>query len=272
MKRITLGLCALLVTICCGGVDAAPTGSESNETAAANTEATSAVETAATTTEAAAKKTPATPTRSVIKGMIQFEGKAPVRKAIDMSSEASCHGADEPAALDETVIVNDGGLANVVVSISKGLAKANKGKGTGKVTLRQKGCVYIPHVLAVQEGQSLEILNDDGVVHNVHSYSKRNSPFNQAQPAGAPAIIKEMGRKDKMFPVKCDMHAWMSCQVVVFDHKYFTVSSGKGAFELTDLPAGKYTITAQHETLGSQTAEVTVGETGTQELNFKFKP
>jgi len=271
MKRFTLGLCALLVTICCGGVDAAPNDGGTTETTATTEGAATATGTATEASApagAAAKKEPMAPARASLKGVVKFTGEAPERKVLDMSAEASCHGK---GVLDETVIVNDGGLANVVVSISKGLAKSDKSKGKGKVTLRQEGCTYIPHVLALQEGQSIEIHNDDGVVHNVHSYSKRNPSFNQAQPAGAPPIVKEMGRKDKMFPVKCDMHAWMTCQVVVFDHKFFTVSDAKGGFELGDLPAGKYTISAQHESLGTQTAEVTVGDSGVQELNFTFK-
>ena len=271
MKRFTLGLCALLITICCGGVDAAPNDGGTTDTKATTegaATATVAATEASTTAGAATKKEPAAPSRASLKGVVKFTGEAPERKVLDMSAEASCHGK---GVLDETVIVNDGGLANVVVSISKGLAKSDKSKGEGKVQLRQKGCTYTPHVLTLQEGQSIEIHNDDGVVHNVHSYSKRNAAFNQAQPAGAPAIVKEMGRKDKMFAVKCDMHAWMSCQVVVFDHKFFTVSAANGAFELGDLPAGKYTISAQHESLGTQTAEVTVGDSGVQELNFTFK-
>src|SRR5574341_35413 len=51
-----------------------------------------------------------------------------------------------------------------------------------KVTLDQNGCEYHPHVMAFPAGSTVEILNPDGILHNVHSYSKVNSPFNQAQP------------------------------------------------------------------------------------------
>ncbi|MFT7663889.1 MAG: plastocyanin [Planctomycetota bacterium] len=266
MKRITLGLFALLTTVSCGGVDAAPNSQPA--TVSSDSSASLAMVEAAATE---AVKAPAV--KASIKGMIKFEGAAPEQKVIDMAAEASCHKAGSERAggpiKEEYIVVNDGGLANVVISISKGIK--GKFEGTGSVDLRQEGCQYIPHVLALQAGQSINIINDDGVVHNVHSYSKRNTAFNMAQPAGAPAIVKDMKRKDKMFPVKCDMHAWMNCQVVVFDHPYFTVSGENGAFEMGDLPAGKYTITAEHEKLGSQTAKVTVGDSGSQELNFTFK-
>ena len=80
-----------------------------------------------------------------------------------------------------------------------------------------------------------------------------------------------MGQKDKMFPIKCDMHAWMNCYVSVFDHPMYTVSDDKGNFTLPKLPAGTYTLTAEHETLGKQETEITVADGGSANASFTFK-
>jgi hypothetical protein len=74
-----------------------------------------------------------------------------------------------------------------------------------------------------------------------------------------------------MFPMKCDVHPWMGAWVAVMDHPYFSVSKEDGLFQLNDLPAGQYEIEAWHEKMGSQKAQVTLGENETKEINFTFK-
>jgi polysaccharide lyase family 4-like protein len=69
--------------------------------------------------------------------------------------------------------------------------------------------------------------------------------------------------------IKCDVHGWMSAFVFVHDSKFFDVTKD-GSFEIKDVPAGKYTVTAWHETLGEKTAEVTVPESGDVTAEFSF--
>ncbi len=271
MNRSLIGLGALLALTACGGGDSAPkpqkstTGSTSSSTAETTTTAKS------TDTGGAAKASGSQDWNdsmgtATVSGAIKFEGVAPENKAITMSDvDPKC-----PGGAEETILVSNGGLANVVISVNKGLDGYKFAKGTGAVNLDQKGCQYIPHVLAMQAGQTVSITNSDDTVHNVHSYSKRNQAFNQAQPAGAGAIEKKMSQKDKSFPIKCDMHAWMNCQVVVFDHPFFTVSDENGNFTLPKLPAGTYKLVAEHESLGKQEAEVTVADGGTETVTFSY--
>src|SRR6266581_3633025 len=99
--------------------------------------------------------------------------------ALPVSAMAAYEGGD----------VKDGGTISGTVKF-KGTAPApkkldvskDKEIDTKKVTLDQKECEYHPHVLAFPAGTTVEILNPDGILHNIHSYSKVNSPFNQAQP------------------------------------------------------------------------------------------
>ena len=268
MNRYLIGLGALLAITACGGGDETPPKNDTQTPSAKPADSKPA--------EAKADK-PAPKTDKVdwaasmgtatVSGTVAFEGTAPTPAAIDTSSDAQC----TVAITDETLVVKGGKLANVIISVSKGLDGYKFAKGTGDVALNQHGCRYIPHAIAMQAGQNLKITNEDNTVHNVHSFSKRNQGFNKAQPAGAAPIEAAMTQKDKLFPVKCDMHAWMSCNVAVFDHPFFAVSDADGKFSLPKLPAGEYTLTAEHEVLGKQEATVTVAANGSATTNFSFK-
>jgi len=274
MNRTLIGVCALLTLAACGGGEGAPKPASNN--GGSKPAVTNDTPKADDTKPAAQDPTPSGGKQdwadsmgtATVSGKIAFDGDAPVMPVIDMSSDPKCL---TDGTTEESVVVNDGGLANCIISVTKGLDGYEFGDGSGKVMVDQKGCKYIPHVVAMQAGQTISISNSDDTVHNVHSYSKRNQAFNQAQPAGAAAIEKEMGRKDKMFPVKCDMHSWMNCHVAVFDHPFFTTSDASGNFTLPKLPAGTYTVTAEHETLGKQEVSVTVadGATATAAMTFK---
>jgi len=276
MNRYLIGIGALLALTACGGSDAPPKPAPSNTGGAAGDSGSApAAQNDGPKADGGGAKPAgkqewaASMGTATVAGKISFGEAAPDRATISMDSDPKCK-AQPGKGLDETVVVKDGGLANVIVSVSKGLDGYDFGDGTGSVKIDQKGCQYIPHVIAMQAGQSIEITNSDDTVHNVHSYSKRNQAFNQAQPAGAAAIEKKMGRKDSLFPIKCDMHAWMNCHVAVFDHPFFTVSDDSGNFTLPKLPAGTYTVTAEHESLGKKTAEVTIADGGSESVTIAF--
>lgn len=271
MQRLQLALLPTLLLIGCGGGSEAPA---LKKAAPASTTAPAAAEAGAAAPAVAA---PAADTGMVwdgtqgvseVKGTISFEGTAPERKIIDMGADANCHS---DSATDPSVIVNDGKLQNVFVYVSKVPDGMTYPKGTGSVMLTQKGCMYEPHVLGLQRGQSLSITNGDNVTHNVHSYSKKNKAFNKSQPAGSPALEEDYKRSEDQFAIKCDIHKWMSSYVCVTDYPFFAVSAADGSFNLGKLPAGEYTISADHEVYDGQTAKVTVKEGAPSMVNFTFK-
>ena len=95
-----------------------------------------------------------------IKGTVKFDGKAPRMKPIKMSADPICDGkhTEGPARLEWLLSGPEGELKNVFVYIEKGLeGKAFKAPEKS-VTIDQKGCVYVPHVIGVQVGLKIEIL------------------------------------------------------------------------------------------------------------------
>ena len=69
--------------------------------------------------------------------------------------------------------------------------------------------------------------------------------------------------------VECDLHSWMHAWIVVTPNSYNALTNGSGAFEISNVPPGKYTLNVWHEVLGNKTQKIKVGE-GDTEVNFKF--
>jgi len=206
-----------------------------------------------------------------VAGRITFEGAPPKPGVVRMDADPSCvqPGA---AATDETVIVGDAGaLQNTFVYVKDGLGNLRFPVPSTPIVLDQKGCHYVPHVLGAQVGQSLEIVNSDPTLHNVHAIPKANREFNTGQPLPGMKHTHRFSTREVMVPFKCDVHPWMRAYIGVLDHPYFAVTGADGSFTLKGLPPGTYTIEAWHETLGAQTQTVTIGERESKDIAFSFK-
>ena len=205
-----------------------------------------------------------------VTGKIAFDGQAPKPNRIRMNADPVCMKAHKDAVLSEEVVVNKNGtLKNVLVYVKDGLGGKTFPAAKNKVVFDQIGCVYEPHVLGIQTGQDLEVLNSDPTLHNVHSLSKSNTSFNQAMPMKGMKLTKKFDKVEN-FKVKCEVHPWMNAYIGVFNHPFFAVTGDDGSFTLKGVPAGDYTVEAWHEKYGSQTAKVKVDATGKATADFKF--
>jgi len=207
-----------------------------------------------------------------VTGKIVFSGAAPASKKIDMGQDPVCANAQGDKNTED-VVVADGKLANVFVYVKSGGAvdKYSFSKPSGDVELDQKGCRYHPHVLGVQTGQTIKIVNSDPTTHNIHPTPAHNAEWNQSQPAGSAPLEKSFQRAETLIPVKCNQHPWMKCYVGVLAHPFYSVSSDKdGTYTIKGLPPGDYVIAAWHEKYGEQTAKVTVTAKGAITQDFTF--
>jgi len=205
-----------------------------------------------------------------IKGTVSFEGNAPEPEQIDMSAVKECAMQHPDGAFDESLVVADGKLANVIISVKD--APAGGKARTETAFLDQKGCQYKPHVLAVQVGQPIKVRNDDPFLHNVHSLAIDNPAFNFGQPnvdQGKPVDPMKVAER---FKIKCDVHPWMGAHISVFEHPYFAASKEDGTFTIPgNLPDGEVTLVAWHEKLGEQEFKVTVAGGKAENANVTFK-
>ena len=205
-----------------------------------------------------------------ITGTITFEGKAPKMKPLRLDADPICVANNEIAPKKEWLILDENkGVKNVLVFVTEGL-NTDYSPPEEPVVIDQKGCIYSPHVLGIMAGQQLDILNNDGTLHNIHALPKVNKEFNKAQPRSKKKLSVKFEKPEAPFKVKCDVHPWMGAYIGVFDHPCFAVSGDDGTYIISDLKPGEYVIEAWHEKLGSQTANVTVSDSAAHQ-NFTFK-
>jgi plastocyanin len=215
-----------------------------------------------------------TTTAGIVQGAISLDGVAPKNEAIKMNADPVCIRENKSPQFQETYTVGADGksLANVFVYVKDGLGNYVYDPPTGSATIDQKECRYHPHVFGMRVGQTLEIINSDPTLHNIHALPKGNAEFNTGQPIQGMKTTHTFTAKEVMVPFKCDVHGWMNAYVGVLDHPYFAVTKDDGKFALKDLPPGTYTIEAWHEKLGTMTQSVTLGAKETKDVNFAFKP
>jgi hypothetical protein len=204
-----------------------------------------------------------------IEGKITYEGTLPKSKQLSMVNEPTCAKQYTTTVFPENVVAGpNNSLSNVVVYIS---AAGQEGPAPAQpAMLKQRGCRYIPHVLAIETNQEIWVQNEDSVTHTVHPMARINNELNRSQPPGTPPLVIKYD-KPEIIRVKCELHPWMRGVFVVLKSSHHSVSDEGGRFSLPDLPPGKYTVKAWHEQFGEQSQVVSIGGGETKELNFVFK-
>lgn len=206
-----------------------------------------------------------------ITGKITLKGTPPA--AADLPFDANCGKlVTGPKPKTKFYVVGaDSGLADVVVSL-KGITGKSAGASAPAAVLDQVACEYTPYVLAVQTSQKITVKNSDPILHNVHPTptAAGNKEENKAQLPKGPDLNFVFPSAESFLRFKCDVHPWMFAYVSVFDHPYFAVSGKDGSFKISGVPAGKYTLEANHRKGGVVTQEIEVKD-GAVTANFTIE-
>jgi plastocyanin len=152
-------------------------------------------------------------------------------------------------------------LRDFVVHVDQAFPGVTFSPPKDPAVIRQKDAVFVPHVLPILAGTTVEWPNLDDIYHNVFCMAE-TKPFDlglyNSETAAKRVVFDKPGQAD----VFCSIHTKMHCVVLVLTNPYFATTDDKGRFTIPDVPAGTYTLRAWHERMPGQTVTVTVPAEG----------
>ena len=192
-----------------------------------------------------------------ITGTVTLSGTPPPEREITpLENDAICGKMHSGKVFTEFYKVGaNKELADVIVML-KGVTPKAADASTPPAVMDQKGCMYVPQILAVQTGQTLLVKNSDpGSVpmHNVHinptasaNMEAYSTKISQPQMAGGVDLTYTFSAPENFLKYNCDVHPWMFAWVTVVDNPYFAVTGPDGKFTIKNVPPGNYTVSALH--------------------------
>ena len=139
----------------------------------------------------------------------------------------------------------------------------------GHAVMDQRNETFVPHLLAITTGTTVDFPNSDQIYHNVFSLSKTKS-FDLGRYAAGhskPVLFDRPG----IVHVFCDIHSHMSAFILVFNHPFFAVTDTDGRYHIDNVPPGSYNVIAWNEGLSSEPRPAAVPDGGTTELDFTLR-
>lgn len=164
-------------------------------------------------------------------------------------------------------------FANVVIYLDSVATAGGPGNGAAvRLVVEQRDETFVPHVLPVLRGSTVEFPNKDPVFHNVFSLSSSRSFDLGRYPKGTSKSV----RFDRPGTVQvfCHIHSDMSAVVLVLDNPFFTIPAAPGRYAIDGVPAGEYRLVAWHERIKPivRSVRVRAGETTILDLNVPVPP
>lgn len=138
-----------------------------------------------------------------------------------------------------------------------------------RAVMDQRNETFVPHVLAITTGTTVDFPNSDRIYHNVFSLSKPR-PFDLGRYAVGKSKSVRFDRPG-IVRVFCDIHSHMSAFILVFNHPFFSVTDAGGRYRIENVPPGSYTLVAWNEGVSSESRAITVGDGGTTEADFTLR-
>lgn len=181
----------------------------------------------------------------IITGTVTFTGKVPEPKSIlTTDGQTIVHN-------DLVVDAKTKGLRYVMVVLEDVPAQPDV-KNAKPVVVDQREMIFVPRVVAVQQGQAVRFDNSDSCNHSVMGVSLiEANQFNIFVTASQP-YERVLAPQKTPVQIGCSLHAWMRAWVYVVPHPWFSVTDAEGKFRIEGAPPGKYKLWLRHADTGHQ--------------------
>jgi plastocyanin len=139
----------------------------------------------------------------------------------------------------------------------------------GHAVMDQRNETFVPHVLAITTGTTVDFPNSDRFYHNVFSLSKTKR-FDLGRYAAGESKHVTFDRPG-IVRVFCEIHSHMNAYILVFNHPYFAVTDDEGRYHIDNVPPGTYNVVAWHEGTSAEPRPAAVPDGGAAELDFTIR-
>jgi len=139
----------------------------------------------------------------------------------------------------------------------------------GHAVMDQRNESFVPHVLAITTGTTVDFPNSDKFYHNVFSLSKTKT-FDLGRYAAGHSRPVRFDRPG-IVRVFCDIHSHMNAFILVFSHPFFALTDPEGRYRIDNVPPGTYGVVAWNEGTPSDTKQALVPDGGISELDFTIR-
>jgi plastocyanin len=158
---------------------------------------------------------------------------------------------------------------NVVVYLESKSIKKEYPPPEKHSELDQKNLVFIPRVLPILKGTTVDFLNSDDVQHNVFAPGKVEK-FNLGT-WGLGGVRDYTFNKPGEVVILCNVHSEMVAYIIILESPYFAKTDPNGNFKIENIPAGTYVLKTWHEKMKTPSQEIIVDEGEVKEINLELK-
>lgn len=191
----------------------------------------------------------------------RIEGRVAITVPVATAPPSAAYGArrvEKPAPRTGSE------LSNVIVFIQD--APKTVTLPATRARIVQENETFIPRVVAITRGSTVDFPNGDPFFHDVFSLSRSATFDLGSYPRGQ--TKSQQFRKAGLVKVYCHIHSHMTASIMVFDHPFFSIPKADGGFTIEDVPAGTYKVSAWHERIGENSQQVRVEAGRTSEIQF----